>query len=79
MTTLSLQKRFWSLQKIDLALGRRRINARKSWKIYLEEPKDHLNPFLNILHSRNTRMHRHECNTHNHLFNVQNIGKILKL
>jgi hypothetical protein len=42
---------------------------------FLEEPKCCLNSFLNILHSRNTRMHQHECNTHNFLFNLENQTK----
>jgi hypothetical protein len=40
---------------------------------FLEEPKRCLNSILNILHSRSTRMHRHECNTHwTNLFNLEN-------
>jgi hypothetical protein len=58
-------------KKMDLALGRMKINARKGWKIFFEETKHCLNSFFNIFHSRNTRMHRHECNMHNHLFNLE--------
>jgi hypothetical protein len=48
-----------------------RINPKKCAK-FSEELGQPLNAFLNFLHSRSTKMHRHECNTHNFLFNLEN-------
>jgi hypothetical protein len=61
----------------------------------LEEFGQHLNAFLNLLPLRSTKMHWHECNTHNFLFDLENqtkdfsytifpvkkinVGKLLKL
>jgi hypothetical protein len=51
-----------------------RINSRKIRKILGRGWTDPKRIFETLLHSRNTKMHRHECNTQL-LFNLENQTK----
>jgi hypothetical protein len=70
------------LSNIPIDRFRSREKENKFQKM-LENSQKNLNViwthFWNLLHTRNITMHRHECNTHNFLFDLENQTRIFPM